>query len=249
MRIDSFAYTNRLATVPPGQKLIFTLVNLALALGGSPQTQGLLILWLGFWIVGYAGIPRRAYLRSLSLGIVFGLASLPALVLGWGACSTDAYWLIPWSEHCLYWSISGTHQAGLVLLRMIAALSCFYFLIFTVPLPAIVKILCKVGLPTELAEIILLMYRFIFTLIAQVNQAWLAQQARWGYSSWQRSMYSFSLLVQYLFRAMFEQYERSRLAIAARGPYHLSEPRQTYQTRWDYLGQVAIGWLVLLLTF
>uniref|UniRef100_A0ACD5H414 Uncharacterized protein n=1 Tax=Desertifilum tharense IPPAS B-1220 TaxID=1781255 RepID=A0ACD5H414_9CYAN len=57
--LDAYAYTNRLRPLPPQQKLIFALVVLGIASIAHPATQGLILIWLSVWIVGYARIPPR----------------------------------------------------------------------------------------------------------------------------------------------------------------------------------------------
>jgi cobalt/nickel transport system permease protein len=65
-QIDSLAYTNRLRWLPPSHKLSFAIVLLLLSLISAPIVQLLISVWLLLWIVAYARIPAKFYLRLLS---------------------------------------------------------------------------------------------------------------------------------------------------------------------------------------
>ncbi|MCZ0902107.1 cobalt ECF transporter T component CbiQ, partial [Microcoleus sp. HI-ES] len=81
-QIDSLAYTNRLRGLPPSHKLSFAIALLILSLVSGAIVQLSIALWLAVWIVVYAGIPGKLYLRLLSLPLMFLLTSLPALAMG-----------------------------------------------------------------------------------------------------------------------------------------------------------------------
>ncbi|MFB8797361.1 MAG: hypothetical protein U7126_24755 [Microcoleus sp.] len=66
-QIDSLAYTNRLRGLPPTHKLSFAIALLILSLVSGAIVQLSIALWLAVWIVIYAGIPGKLYLRLLSL--------------------------------------------------------------------------------------------------------------------------------------------------------------------------------------
>src|SRR5919199_1806533 len=81
-QIDSLAYTNRLRGLPPSHKLSFAIALLILSLVSGAIVELSIGLWLAVWIVVYAGIPGKLYLRLLSLPLMFLLTSLPALAMG-----------------------------------------------------------------------------------------------------------------------------------------------------------------------
>lgn len=224
-QIDSLAYSNRLRWLPPDQKVCFAIALLLLSLLSSPLVQGLISLWLAVWIVVYAGISATLYLRLLILPMGFWLMSLPAFVVsgialdqqqamqwdvwqGWGIGAGHVYW---------YVSQTGLHQSGLLFARALASTSCMYFILLTTPFTEILQILRTLHCPPLLTELLLLMYRFIFSLMAIADELWIAQNSRCGYRTWQRGMQSLGILIGQLLQRTVENYRQVSLSLASRG--------------------------------
>jgi len=253
LQLDTFAYTNKLGTLPPAQKLIFAILVLGISLFAHPLTQVLIIGWMGIWVVVYAQIPLKVYWRSLYLVILFWLSSLPALVINLvplehlSVVQADVYWGLAVGNQYLYWGLQGSSQALGIFLRAIAATSCLYFVMLTVPFNALLRIFTKLGLPIVISEILLLMYRFIFLLLSTATALWTAQQSRLGYQTWRRYFYSLSLLVRQLFQDTIYQYHQSYLALQTRGFQGRFQVNDfaVYQSSRRYLLESIIGCLVL----
>ena len=224
-QIDSLAYTNRLRWLPPSQKISFATALLGLSLLAPPLVQGLISLWLTVWIVAYARIPTQLYLRLLSLPLGFWLTSLPAFVVnaialgqqqtmqwdswpGWGIATGNVYW---------YVSQTGVHQVGLLLARTLASTSCMYFILLTTPFTEVLQVLRALRCPPLLTELLLLMYRFIFSLLAIADELWTAQNSRCGYRTWRRGMQSLGILIGQLLQRTFDNYRQVSLSLASRG--------------------------------
>jgi cobalt/nickel transport system permease protein len=62
-----------------------------------------------------------------------------------------------------------------------------------------------------------LMYRFIFTLLAIVDELWMAQNSRCGYRTWRRGMSSLGILIGQLLQRVLINYRQVSLSLAARG--------------------------------
>jgi len=224
-QIDSLAYTNRLRGLPPSHKLFFAIALLILSLVSGAIVQLSIALWLAVWIVVYAGIPGKLYLRLLSLPLMFLLTSLPALAMaavelsqiqeiqwdiwqGWGLRTGTFY---------LYVSRTGIYQVSLLLARAFASTSCMYFILLTVPFTEILQILRQLRCPELVTELLLLMYRFIFSLLAIADELWIAQNSRCGYRTWKRGMHSLSILIGQLLQRTLENYRQVSLSLASRG--------------------------------
>jgi cobalt/nickel transport system permease protein len=224
-RLDALAQTNRLRTLPPGQKLAFAAALLLLALVAAPVVQLALSLWLLVWVVAYAGIPWKAYLSVLLLPLGFALTSLPAIVIN-GAASADFAslqgdvwqgWSQPLGGLTLYISQQGLHQAGVLLSRSLAASSAMFFLLLTTPFNELMEVLRRLGLPALVLELMTFTYGFIFNFWAIVDDIARAQRARSGYSSWRRSLQSLSLLIGQLLHRSMATYRGLAMGLAARG--------------------------------
>jgi cobalt/nickel transport system permease protein len=224
-QIDSLAYTNRLRGLQPSHKLSFAIALLILSLVSHAAVQLSIGLWLTIWIVVYAGIPAKLYLRLLWLPLVFLLTSLPALAMG--AVAGDRIQEIQWDiwqgwgislgTFYIYVSRTGIYQVSLLFARAFASTSCMYFILLTVPFTEILQILRKLRCPELVTELLLLMYRFIFSLLAIADELWTAQNSRCGYRTWKLGMHSLSILIGQLLQRTLVNYRQVSLSLASRG--------------------------------
>jgi len=224
-RIDTLAHSNRLRLLPPGQKAGFATTLLLLALVSPPPVQLLISLWLVVWIVGYAGIPASTYLPMLLLPLGFAATSLPAIVINgvghdaFAVVHTDAWRGLnqPVGGWTLYISKLGLGQALVLLTRSLAATSALLFLLLTTPFNELIQVFRKLAVPPLLLDLMVFVYGFIFTLWAIVDEIAIAQHARSGYSSWQRSLRSLGLLIGQLLERSMASYRGLAFGLAARG--------------------------------
>jgi cobalt/nickel transport system permease protein len=229
-KIDSLSYTNRLRWLPPSHKLSFAIVMLVGSLLAPPIVQLLMVLWLGVWIVIYAGIPSRTYLQMLALPIGFWASSAVAVILGvaspeqWSTVQWDTmhgYTGQPFSltigSVTIYLSQTGFSQALLLFTRMLASTSSLYFILLTTPFTEVLQILRRLKFPPLLLDLLMLMYRFIFTLLSIADEIWVAQNARSGYRTWKRGMHSLGILIGQLLQRTLENYRQMSLTLASRG--------------------------------
>lgn len=222
--IDSLAYTNRLRRLPPAHKLSFAIALLILSLVSQAIVQLLIGGWLAICVVIYAGIPSKIYFQLLSVPLGFWLMSLPAFVInGTGADQMQTvqwdvfHWSIQANSFYLYVSQTGLHQVSLLLPRAFATTSCMYFIVLTIPFTEVLHVLRSLRCPTLLAELLMMMYRFIFILWAIADELWVAQNARSGYRNWRRGMQSLGILIGQLLQRSIENYRQVSLSLASRG--------------------------------
>ena len=223
-QIDSLAYGNRLRWLPPSHKLSFAIVLLILSLISPPIVQGLISIWVFIWIICYAAIPVNIYLKLLALPLSFWIASLPAFVINGADVQTQAVIADVWrglgmnfGRFYIYVSNDGLQQVARLLIRALASTSCMYFILLTTPFTEILQVLRQLRCPALLTELLLLMYRFIFTLLAIVNDLWMAQNSRCGYRTWRRGMSSLGILIGQLLQRVLINYRQVSLSLAARG--------------------------------
>jgi cobalt/nickel transport system permease protein len=253
--LDTFAYTNQLRSQPPEHKLLFAITVLAIALVSHPPVQIAIAFWMSIWILAYARIPFNIYWRLMAIAMFFLFTSLPALLIGFADLSnllpiqSDIIYGIPFGSYYLYLSQNGFTQAGLILTRTISTVSCVYFILFTVPFTEILQTLRCLGLPTILTELLMLMYRFIFIFLSVASELWIAQQARNGYRTRQRWIYSLSLLISQMFHKTLQYYQQFLLSTAARGfkgEFRVWSSRR-YHLSQRYAIEAALGCIVLAL--
>jgi cobalt/nickel transport system permease protein len=223
LQIDTLAYASRLRQLPPEHKLLFAIALLLITYFTRVPEQFLITIWLGVWTVIYAGIPASTYLRLLSITAGFWLTSVPALALcGVGfsdlpLVQADIWQGFYWGDYYLYLSRHGLQQAGELGMRAIASTSCIYFVILTIPFTELLHTLRRIGCPTLLIDLLMLMYRFIFVLLRTANELWIAQQSRGGYRTRKLWMKSLGLLIGQLLRRTLENYRQVSLTLESRG--------------------------------
>jgi cobalt/nickel transport system permease protein len=222
-QIDSLAYQNRLRLLPPSHKFSFAIFLFIFGYLSPPLWQMVITIWLGIWIIIYARIPYKTYLQLLGIPLSFWLISLPALSLGfglqnhWTNFSADVQWGFPLGEFYLYLSQQGIKQAVTLLTRAIALTSSLYFILLTIPLAATLQLFRKMGFPSLLLDLLILMYRFIFLLTDTVLELLDAQKSRLGYMNWQTSMRSLSLVISQLLKRTLDNYRHLSLGLTSRG--------------------------------
>lgn len=251
--IDVLAYTNGLRSLPPEPKLAFAAALFLLGYLAPPWIQGLIAVWLMLWTVGYARIPLRRYGQLLALPVGFMLTSLPALMFGIttnaAAVAGDQLWGGRFGPLWIYASQQGFAQAGFLVMRAIALISCLYFVLLTVPFVEILRVLRRLGCPPLITELMMLMYRFIFVLTTTASELLTAQQSRLGYRNWRVGMHSFSVLVGQLLGRTLENYRQLSLGLRSRG--FTGElrvwSRRNYRSQWRYWGEAIAGYTVLVI--
>jgi len=222
-QIDSLAYSNRLRYLPSEQKLVFAITLFCLGWAAPPVLQLLIALWIAIWIVGYAQIPASVYLKLQVIPLGFWLTSLPALILGvvrvanLESIQTDVIGGISLGNLFLYYSYQGVQQGSLLLTRSLVLTSCMYFILLTTPFAEVIRILRKMGCPTAIAELLTLMYRFIFLLTETANQLLIAQQVRVGYGNWKTGLRSVGIVAGQLLHQTLENYRQISLGLTSRG--------------------------------
>ena len=222
-QIDSLAYTNKLRSLPPEHKLGFGCTLFILGYLSPAYLQLIIALWLLIWVVVYAQIPWQVYGKMLAIPLSFWFTSTPALIFGVAMGSTidslnsDLVWGAELGQIWLYLSYQGLEKAKIALLRTICLTSCMYFILLTVPLSEIIRVLRQCGCPSLLTELLVLMYRFIFVLTETASELLTAQTSRLGYSNWQTAMKSLSLVIGQLLQRSLDNYRQLSLGLASRG--------------------------------
>ncbi|RPF42538.1 cobalt/nickel transport system permease protein [Thermodesulfitimonas autotrophica] len=213
LAFDFWAHHNRLRAVHPALKLAFAAVALGLVLTGGPAVALATIL-AAVVLVLAAGVPFCLLLRLLLLPFGFLLPGVLALVVTVGEAVT-------WGVQVAAWRVgvtdAGLNQAYVLGLRALAAVSCLYFLALTTPLPAVLGVLRRVGVPALPLEIAVLTYRYLFVLERVARGICLAQAARGGYRSWRGRLYSLGLLAGQLFLVTYHRAQNLYTALLARG--------------------------------
>ena len=209
LAIDRHAWTNRWRFIHPGEKALFVAGLLAADLALPAATVAPQVLSAAYLatVVG-ARVPGRAFWGVMAVPAGFLLAGIPALAL-----SVNLDGVGP----PLSLSPDGLAMAAAVSLRSLAAMACLAFLILTTPLPDILRLARRLGLPAALVELAYLMHRLVFVVLERAAAARQAQAARLGYRTFGTSIRSLGLLAGGLFLRSLDRGRRLDLGLAARG--------------------------------
>jgi len=252
--LETLAYTNRLRDLPPEQKLLFAGGTLLMALLGQPFVQVLVFLWMSGLLILCARIPLKTYGCLLGLPCAFLLMGLLPLTVSWTPAARlaiaveDAWAGFQWGGWWIYVSRAGAAQALTTAVRAVAAVSCLYFVLLTVPFGQLLQVLRRLRMPVLLPELLLVMFRFIFVLLATAEQIRLAQLSRGGYRGFRQGMRDLGRLIVRLFVRTREQMRQWTLGLFSRGftgQLHVVSSARGKTSRWFAAAAVA-GWMVLL---
>lgn len=252
---DTLAYTNRLQNVTPQQKLVFAGGTLLFAFLARPLVQGLIVLWMTALLVCYARIPWKTYIGMLALPCAFLFPGVLPMAVTWTSAvrlPTAADEMLvgfQWGGYCFYVSRTGAAQALTTGIRAVAAVSCLYFVVLTVPFGQLLQVLRRWHVPVLLTELVLVMFRSVFLLLETAAQIRLAQLSRGGYRGFRGGMRDLGRLIVRLFNRMREQTAQWSLGLSARG-YHgqfhvVNLSCETASRR--FVAMAVVGWTVLLL--
>ncbi|OIQ60376.1 cobalt transport protein CbiQ [Moorella thermoacetica] len=216
--IDQYAYSNRLTQVHPGEKIAFALATLLIALvAPQPALPAIIVALMAGAAIGAAGIPARFYLQLFLIPFSFliaGVAMIALTITNQPLAGLKGLTLLGWT---LGVTPASLHLAGKIFFKSLGAVSCLYFLSLTTPMVDIMTVLKKLRVPALLVDLISLTYRFIFVLMATVNDIYTAQAARLGYASLRTSYHSLGQLVANLFIKTHRRSQELFTALTARG--------------------------------
>lgn len=218
LEIDKYAYSSRIAGTMPQYKILFGTVPLvSCLLANSAAASILTILIMGWMAVTNTHITWQKYLRLLMLPCGF-------LILG---TITVVFQQFPVGHPVLlgfelYNNVYGMDGNSLayganLILRALAAVSCMYFIALTTPLNDIVYAMRRLKVPPLLISLMVLIYRYIFVLLNEVQRMQIAQSSRLGYVDLKTSLKSTGDLLAALFLRTYLRCNNIYAALESRG--------------------------------
>lgn len=242
--IDKYAYLNKLASVHPLEKMIFSLGLLLITLIMRDERLSLItFLVMSAFIILGAKIPLAYYGKLLLLPSFFLLTSLVSILLSFTS-STNTLPAHIWSFTFRNWTVfignASVLAAQQLFFIVLGSISCLYFLILTTSVQGICYVLRQWRLPSLLVELVELIYRFIFMFLESMQNIHLAQQARLGYHSPMQWLRSVSMLIVALFVEMFQRSRELNNAMQSRGGDAVYWQEMGSYSKKNWLGMAAI---------
>ena len=203
--IDRVAQLNRWRNRPLIEKVSLSVGMLALVITVPPYPAALAVtvIMTAAALLG-ARVPVRVWLACASAPAGFALVGAVSLFIQIGS---NGIGVAP----------GGGVAAANLVLRSFAGVTCLLFLALTTPTTDLITGLRRLGLPAEITEMALLMYRFIFLLGDTAVAMNSAQAARLGHVTASKRMRSLGLLIANLLPRAFDRARRLEIGLAARG--------------------------------
>lgn len=203
--IDRIAHANRWRGRSLTEKAVLALglLTLTVSLPPFPASAPAFAVMTTATLAG-ARVPVRAWVAGMAAPTGFLVA---------GALT----FLIRVDADGVSYHPQGLVLAGELALRSLAGVSCLLFLALTTPATDLVAGSRRLGVPPEITEVALLIYRFVF-LFAETAQAMnAAQAARLGHVDARRRLTSLGVLIASLLPRSLDRARRLEIGLAARG--------------------------------
>lgn len=196
LTMDVYARRSRLCRENAAVKTLGSLCLLFLCIGSSSPLPPLcLFVFLSIVTVAAGGVKLREYLSLLGLPAVFLLLS--GLTLLWDfyqKLPKEAVVSLPFFGGWLAVVPVAQWLGMLVLSRALGAVSCLYFLSLSTPLPELLAVLRRAHVPAIVVELAVLIYRYIFILLATFRDMKDSAASRLGYRGLKRSLHTTGLV-------------------------------------------------------
>jgi cobalt/nickel transport system permease protein len=203
--IDTSAHLNRWRKKSLAEKSLLAVGMLVIAVSVPSWQAAVLVaaLMIGATLFG-AGVPFGLWWKAMTAPIGFLFVGVFTLIF------QVTFWHIAIAPH-------GIELAARVGIRAFAGLTCLLFIALTTPATDLVSGLRRLGVPAEIAEMTLLIYRFVFLLTDTAETMNAAQAARLGHITYRRHMKSLGLLIANLMPRAFSRAQALEIGLAARG--------------------------------
>ena len=203
--VDRAAHLNRWRHRSLVEKAILALgmLLLAIALPPGPGAPLIAIVMTLAALVG-ARVPWKVWAACVAGPLGFLLVGALSLIV---SLDKGGLALAP----------GGLGAAAALTARSLAGLTCLLFLALTTPATDLIAGLRRLGLPEEIAEVALLMYRFLFLLGDTALAMDAAQAARLGHIGARRRLRSLGVLIANLLPRALDRARRLEVGLGARG--------------------------------
>ncbi|MTJ82199.1 MAG: cobalt ECF transporter T component CbiQ [Telmatospirillum sp.] len=203
--VDRVAHLNRWRSRPLVEKAVLAIGMLIVDVILPPwPTAALVATMMTMAALAGARVPVRVWLAAMAAPTGFLLAGALSLLI---AIGPDGLSLAP----------GGLASAATVAGRALAGVTCLLFLALTTPASDLVAGSRRIGVPAEIAEIALLIYRFLFLLADTAAAMNTAQAARLGHVGLRRRLTSLGVLIANLLPRAIDRGRRLEVGLAARG--------------------------------
>lgn len=202
--LDALARHSRFAGVHPAVKSAGCAGLLCLCLLARTPWPPLALSLVLAGLACAGGVRLRLYWSVLSIPAAFLFVS--ALALLWQySHAPEGLLHVPLGGGCLVITAQSQATARLVTARALGAVSCLSFLSLTTPMPELLGVLRRMHTPDVVVDLAVLIYRYIFLLLATYGDMRAAAASRLGFDGWKRSVRTTGVLYGHLLARSFRR--------------------------------------------
>ena len=218
IQMDTLAYSSRMLNWAPLGKLMLVLAVLIVNVLTSSVVVALAVLVFGIALMMYSTNMRIPFM----LGVAIGEALL-ILIIACGIISINGSHSDPciWSGHLLWMDLYMTeasfNQAWLVLIRAVSGITVMMAFATSTPIPHLSQALRQIRIPSEVCEIIVLIYRYAFLLLERMDTMWSAAGSRMGFSGFKNSLKTVASIAVGIFTSSMNLADKAQISLDCRG--------------------------------
>lgn len=202
--LDTLARRSRFAGVHPAVKTAGCTGLLCLCLLCRTPWPPLVLFAVLAVLVCAGGVRPHMYWSVLAIPAAFLFVS--ALALLWQYSPVPEGMInLPLGSGYLVLTVASQITARLVTARALGALGCLYFLSLTTPMPEVLSVLRRIHMPDVVMDLAVLIYRYIFLLLATWEDMRAAAASRLGFGGWKRSVRTTGILYGNLLARSFRR--------------------------------------------
>jgi len=212
---DHIAQQSPHAHIHPGTKLLLAGGALVLCLLSPsffvPLISGII---LSLVLLIYSNVDPILYGKMLLAPAIFSIVSVIIIIFMLGGGEVLVHIPLLW----IHLTVT-THSLaeGLqILCRVFGCTVSLFFIVLTTPLSDLLSSMKRVGVPIELVDLMMIIYRYIFIVYDMAVEIIQAQKMRFGYSKPREAMNSFAMLCGMLFISSWNAGEGLVCAMDAR---------------------------------
>jgi len=214
--IDQFAYNNRIRYLNPAIKTGFSMALIFISLIlNSLRASGAVLIIVFLSATLWAALPLKTFLKIILFEAAFLLTGVIGIAVSISTIQTQNSLFIAgvWisvKSHSVY-------LAAIVLFRALSCTAALNLLALTTPLTDLVILAKRLKIPALLSDIMVLIYRFIFSLWDCFERMMIARQARLGFKDLKTSFKSLGEILAMLFIETLQRSQKLDLALQGRG--------------------------------
>lgn len=248
--IGEVAFSSRARDWPPLGKLALVLALLLVSLLASSAYIPIIALAIGAGLLWYSTrfrLPRVLWIAVLEAVIIFAISALVIAFLTQGG--GDPIFTIALGPLYVQLYPQGAYLGTMVFLRAAAGLAVMLFFATSTPIPHLAHALRQLRVPSYVIELVVLVYRYAFLLLEQMDTMYTAAQCRMGFRGTRNKLRTTGRLAVGMFVRSMDVADRSEMALhcrAFRGDFPAFRQPARMSAAWVALPLLVFGTLLTL---